>query len=150
MTSQDLCVSSRRLGHAPMRRAVIFPSSVAVISFLVLFQALLKSIEASLVLAEICLCQAWQVGWCHCSSISKRQLWRRPRGMMISFLPSCLNWQIRRSREHVAASRAGSSKFWVYKRFEVLDTNRLYPVCCLFLLWPLMSVLCRADGFQRH
>lgn len=111
MTSQDLCVHSGRLGHAPVRSAVVFLSSVAVMSFLVLFQALLKSIVASLVLAEICLCQAWQVGWCRCSSISKRQLWKRPRGIMICFLLSCLNWQIQRSREHVAASRAGSSKF---------------------------------------
>lgn len=125
-------------------------SSAAVISFLVLLQALLKSKVASLVLAGICLCQAWRVGWCHCSSMSKRQLWKRPRGIMIRLPPSCLNWQTQREQGARGSLQSWQLQVWVYKWFEVLDTNRLYPVCCLFLLWPLISVPCRGDGFQRH
>lgn len=125
-------------------------SCPAVISFLVLFQALLKSRVASLVVAGTCLCQAWQVGWCHCSSISKGQLWKRPRGITIRFLPSCLTWQIQREQGARGSLQSWQLQVWVYKWFEVLDTNRLYPVCCLFLLWPLILVSCRGDRFQRH
>lgn len=125
------------------------PAVQQVISFLVLFQALLKSRVASLVLAEISLCQAWQVGWCRCSSISKRQLWESPREIMIRFLPSCLNCQIQREQGAHGSLQSWQLQVWVYKWFEVLDTNRLFPVC-LFLLWPLISVSCREDGFQRH